>query len=116
MQSSTLTAPQCRGLLLNRDGLDGAFTEGYTAALVEIYQKQQDVYMQAWRSLTYEQQKSGPLDVDGILPRAQTIRWSYDSDALSCPYMTVNGSGTVFYMEIPDELAARIGQRVAENV
>lgn len=30
--------------------------------------------------------------------------------------MTVNGSGTVFYMEIPDELAARIGQRVAENV
>lgn len=116
VQSSTLTAAQCRGLLLNRDGLDGAFTEGYTAALVEIYQKQQDVYMQAWRSLTYEQQKSGPLDVDGILPRAQTIRWSYDSDALSCTYMTVNGSGTVFYMEIPDELAARIGQRVAENV
>lgn len=116
VQSNTLTAAQCRSLLLNCDGLDGAYTEGYTAALVAIYQKQQDAYMQAWRGLTYAQQTAVPADPDGVLPQARTIRWSYDSSALSCPYMTVNGSGTVFYMEIPDDLAARIEQRVAENV
>lgn len=44
------------------------------------------------------------------------FRWSYESGVIEAPYMTVNGGGTVFYVEVPDELARRIRQRVAENV
>ena len=46
----------------------------------------------------------------------EDFRWSYESGVIEAPYMTVNGGGTVFYVEVPDELAQRIRQRVAENV
>ena len=116
VQSGDLTEERCRTLLLNTAKLDGAYAEGYAAVLTEAYRKDEAAYMQAWRGLTYQQQSAVPADLDDVLPRALDVRWSYDSSALSCPYMTVNGGGTVFYMEIPDQLAARIEQRVAENV
>ena len=116
VQSGDLTEERCRTLLLNTAKLDGAYAEGYAAVLTEAYRKDEAAYMQAWRGLTYQQQSAVPADLDDVLPQALDVRWSYDSSALSCPYMTVNGGGTVFYMEIPDQLAARIEQRVVENV
>lgn len=116
-QSGGLTAAQCRALLLSTDGLDGAYTEGYIAVLTAAYQSSESAYREAWRGLTNTQQQASLRDQEGILPQPTgAIRWSYDSSALSGPYMTVNGSGRVFYMEVPDDLAARITQRVADNV
>ena len=66
---NTLTADQCRTLLRNTTGLDGAYAEGYAAALAEAYQKDQAAYLQAWQSLTTEEQRAVPADPDGILPR-----------------------------------------------
>ena len=115
-RTHTLTADQCRALLLSHDGLDGANTGGYTALLAEIYQKDETAYLQAWRGLTYEQQQDVPRDAEGVLPQPEGIRWSYRADALDAPYMTVDRGGSRFYMEIPDALAQRIRQRLAENV
>ena len=116
VQSGDLTAERCRTLLLNTAKLDGAYAEGYAAVLTEAYRKDEAAYMQAWRGLTYQQQSAVPADLDGVLPRPAELRWSADQNAMTYPYMSVNGGGTVFYMEIPDELAARIAQRVEENV
>ena len=116
-QSGGLTAAQCRALLLSTDGLDGAYTEGYIAVLTAAYQSSESAYMEAWRGLTNTQQQASLRDQEGILPQPTgAIRWSYDSSALSGPYMTVNGSGRVFYMEVPDDLVTRIRQRAAEHV
>ena len=116
-QSGGLTAAQCRALLLSTDGLDGAYTEGYIAVLTAAYQSSESAYMEAWRGLTTAQQQASLRDQEGILPQPTgAIRWSYDSSALSGPYMTVNGSGRVFYVEVPDDLVTRIRQRAAEHV
>ena len=67
--NNTLTADQCRALLCSTDGLDGAYSEGYAAALVAAYQNNETAYLQAWQGLTDDQQRAVPTDPDGILPR-----------------------------------------------
>ena len=67
--NNTLTADQCRALLRNTTGLDGAYAEGYAAALAAAYQKDQTAYLQAWESLTAEEQRAVPADPEGVLPR-----------------------------------------------
>lgn len=69
VKGNNLTAEQCRALLLNIDGLDGAYAEGYTDTLLAAYQKEEAVYTQAWQSLTTDQQRAIPRDAEGLLPR-----------------------------------------------
>ena len=73
VKGNNLTVEQCRALLLNIDGLDGAYAEGYTDTLLAVYQKEEAVYTQAWQSLTSDQQQAVPRDVDGLLPRSAAI-------------------------------------------
>ncbi len=116
VNSHTLTDEQYRVLMLNTDGLDGAYSSGYSYVLEQAYRRDPEAYLRVWNTLTYDQQKAIPWGEEGILPQPSAVRWSADQNAMTYPYMTVNGGGTVFYMEIPDELAARIAQRVEENV
>ena len=102
--------------MLNTDGLDGAYSSGYSYVLEQAYRRDPEAYLRVWSTLTYDQQKAIPWGEEDILPRPAELRWSADQNAMTYPYMTVNGGGTVFYMEVPDELAARIAQRVEENV
>lgn len=69
VKENNLTVEQCRALLLNIDGLDGAYAEGYTDTLLAAYQKAEAVYTQAWQSLTTDQQRAIPRDAEGLLPR-----------------------------------------------
>ena len=69
VKGNNLTVEQCRALLLNIDGLDGAYAEGYTGTLLAAYQKAEAVYTQAWQSLTTDQQRAIPRDAEGLLPR-----------------------------------------------
>lgn len=69
VKGNNLTVEQCRALLLNIDGLDGAYAEGYTGTLLAVYQKAEAVYTQAWQSLTTDQQRAIPRDAEGLLPR-----------------------------------------------
>ena len=69
VKGNNLTVEQCRALLLNIDGLDGAYAEGYTGTLLAVYQKEEAVYTQAWQSLTTDQQRAIPRDAEGLLPR-----------------------------------------------
>ena len=69
VKGNNLTVEQCRALLLNIDGLDGAYAEGYTDTLLAVYQKAEAVYTQAWQSLTTDQQRAIPRDTEGLLPR-----------------------------------------------
>ena len=73
VKENNLTDERCRALLLNIDGLDGAYAEGYTDTLLAVYQKEEAVYTQAWQSLTSDQQQAVPRDVDGLLPRSTAI-------------------------------------------
>ena len=73
VKENILTVEQCRALLLNIDGLDGAYAEGYADTLLAVYQKEEAVYTQAWQSLTSDQQQAVPRDVDGLLPRSAAI-------------------------------------------
>ena len=116
VNSHALTEEQYRVLMLNTDGLDGAYSSGYSYVLEQAYRRDPEAYLRVWSTLTYDQQKAIPWGEEDILPRPAELRWSADQNAMTYPYMTVNGGGTVFYMEIPDELAARIAQRVEENV
>ena len=116
VSSHTLTDEQYRILMLNTDGLDGAYASGYGYVLEQAYQRDPEAYLRVWNTLTYDQQKAIPWGEEGILPRPAELRWSYDAAALDAPYMTVNGSGRVFYMEVPDDLVTRIRQRAAEHV
>ncbi len=116
VNSHALTDEQYRVLMLNTDGLDGAYSSGYSYVLEQAYRRDPEAYLRVWSTLTYDQQKAIPWGEEGILPQPSAVRWSADQNAMTYPYMTVNGGGTVFYMEIPDELAARIAQRVEENV
>ena len=115
VESDGLTVDQYRTLLRNTAGLDGAYAEGYEYLLEQAYQRDPEAYMQAWRSLTFQQQKSVPSGIAGVLPRPAVIRWSYDSDAINYPYVLVNGGGKLLYMELPDDLARRLQQRLAAN-
>ena len=116
VSSHTLTDEQYRILMLNTDGLDGAYASGYGYVLEQAYRRDPAAYLRVWSTLTYDQQKAIPWGEENILPRPAELRWSADQNAMAYPYMTVNGGGTVFYMEISDELAGRIAQRVEENV
>ena len=116
VNSHALTDEQYRVLMLNTDGLDGAYSSGYSYVLEQAYRRDPEAYLRVWSTLTYDQQKAIPWGEEDILPRPAELRWSADQNAMTYPYMTVNGGGTVFYMEVPDELAARIAQRVEENV
>ena len=69
VKKNNLTVERCRALLLNIDGLDGAYAEGYTGTLLAAYQKAEAVYTQAWQSLTTDQQRAIPRDAEGLLPR-----------------------------------------------
>ncbi len=116
VNSHALTDEQYRVLMLNTDGLDGAYSSGYSYVLEQAYRRDPEAYLRVWSTLTYDQQKAIPWGEEDILPRPAELRWSADQNAMAYPYMTVNGGGTVFYMEISDELAGRIAQRVEENV
>ena len=116
VNSHALTEEQYRVLMLNTDGLDGAYSSGYSYVLEQAYRRDPEAYLRVWSTLTYDQQKAIPWGEEDILPRPAELRWSADQNAMTYPYMTVNGGGTVFYMEISDELAGRIAQRVEENV
>lgn len=116
VNSHALTDEQYRVLMLNTDGLDGAYSSGYSYVLEQAYRRDPEAYLRVWSTLTYDQQKAIPWGEEDILPRPAELRWSADQNAMTYPYMTVNGGGTVFYMEISDELAGRIAQRVEENV
>ena len=116
VNSHALTDEQYRVLMLNTDGLDGAYSSGYSYVLEQAYRRDPQAYLRVWSTLTYDQQKAIPWGEEDILPRPAELRWSADQNAMTYPYMTVNGGGTVFYMEIPDEMAGRIAQRVEENV
>ena len=116
VNSHALTEEQYRVLMLNTDGLDGAYSSGYSYVLEQAYRRDPEAYLRVWSTLTYDQQKAIPWGEEDILPRPAELRWSADQNAMAYPYMTVNGGGTVFYMEISDELAGRIAQRVEENV
>ena len=116
VNSHALTDEQYRVLMLNTDGLDGAYSSGYSYVLEQAYRRDPQAYLRVWSTLTYDQQKAIPWGEEDILPRPAELRWSADQNAMTYPYMTVNGGGTVFYMEISDELAGRIAQRVEENV
>ena len=116
VNSHALTDEQYRVLMLNTDGLDGAYSSGYSYVLEQAYRRDPEAYLRVWSTLTYDQQKAIPWGEEDILPRPAELRWSADQNAMTYPYMTVNGGGTVFYMEVPDELAARIAQRLEENV
>ena len=116
VNSHALTEEQYRVLMLNTDGLDGAYSSGYSYVLEQAYRRDPEAYLRVWSTLTYDQQKAIPWGEENILPRPAELRWSADQNAMAYPYMTVNGGGTVFYMEISDELAGRIAQRVEENV
>ena len=116
VNSHALTDEQYRVLMLNTDGLDGAYSSGYSYVLEQAYRRDPEAYLRVWSTLTYDQQKAIPWGEEDILPRPAELRWSADQNAMAYPYMTVNGGGTVFYMEIADELAGRIAQRVEENV
>ena len=116
VNSHALTEEQYRVLMLNTDGLDGAYSSGYSYVLEQAYRRDPEAYLRVWSTLTYDQQKAIPWGEENILPRPAELRWSADQNAMTYPYMTVNGGGTVFYMEISDELAGRIAQRVEENV
>lgn len=116
VNSHALTDEQYRVLMLNTDGLDGAYSSGYSYVLEQAYRHDPEAYLRVWSTLTYDQQKAIPWGEEDILPRPAELRWSADQNAMTYPYMTVNGGGTVFYMEISDELAGRIAQRVEENV
>ena len=116
VNSHALTEEQYRVLMLNTDGLDGAYSSGYSNVLEQAYRRDPEAYLRVWSTLTYDQQKAIPWGEENILPRPAELRWSADQNAMTYPYMTVNGGGTVFYMEISDELAGRIAQRVEENV
>ena len=116
VNSHALTDEQYRILMLNTDGLDGAYSSGYSYVLEQAYRRDPEAYLRVWSTLTYDQQKAIPWGEEDILPRPAELRWSADQNAMAYPYMTVNGGGTVFYMEISDELAGRIAQRVEENV
>ena len=116
VNSHSLTDEQYRVLMLNTDGLDGAYASGYGYVLEQAYRRDPEAYLRVWSTLTYDQQKAIPWGEEDILPRPAELRWSADQNAMTYPYMTVNGGGTVFYMEISDELAGRIAQRVEENV
>ena len=116
VSSHTLTDEQYRVLMLNTDGLDGALSSSYGSVLEQAYRRDPEAYLRVWSTLTYDQQKAIPWGEEESLPRPAEVRWSEDRSAMTYPYMSVNGGGTVFYMEIPDELAGRIAQRVKENV
>ena len=116
VNSHALTDEQYRVLMLNTDGLDGALTSSYGSVLEQAYQRDPEAYLRVWSTLTYDQQKAIPWGEEVSLPRPAEVRWSEDQSSMTYPYMSVNGGGTVFYMEIPDDLAARITQRVEENV
>lgn len=116
VSSHTLTDEQYRVLMLNTDGLDGALTTGYGSVLEQAYRRDPEAYLRVWSTLSYDQQKAIPWGEEDILPRPAEVRWSANQSAMTYPYMSVNGGGKVFYMEIPDELAGRIAQRLAENV